>query len=239
MKKITGILLSILLLSGIIVNAQGKFDVGLTIKNMHYWRGLRVSNGFVTAPTVGYYNSGFSAFVWGGMSVDGNYKEVTHIVSYVKNGFGITYTDIFNFSGVKNVEFFNYKQDETIHLCDLALSYDFQDKLPLRLTWATILYGNDRAAESGNSRYSTYTEAAFPVKMESYNIEPFIAAGFALNGNDGKSLYTDNEVAGIVNVGLAVGKKVMIGNYALAVTGKLGYNLALNQASVEIAMKLF
>lgn len=217
--------------------AQGHFNVNMDVKNMHYWRGLRVSDGFVTAPIVGYYNSGFAAFAWGGLSVDGRYKEVSKIVSYSSGGFSIILLDIFNFSGNPDAGYFNFNSDETNHITDLAVMYDFTESFPLRLMFASVIYGNDRDS-SGDNRYSSYLEAGLPFVRESYVVQPYAALGFAFNSADDNSIY-GSKAFDLVNIGLRVSRPVELGSYTMPVTGTLGYNPSLKQASVEIALSLF
>lgn len=217
--------------------AQGGFNVSLDAKNMHYWRGLRVSDGFVTAPMVGYYNQGFAAFAWGGLSVDGQYTEVSHIISYTTGNFNVTLLDIFSFTGNPAADFFNFKAGETNHITDLSLGYGFGEDIPLRLMWATVIYGNDRDS-NGDNRYSTYLEAAFPFVRETYVLQPYIAAGFALAGGDDNSLYGANAFD-LVNIGLRVSRMLILGDHSIPVTGTMGYNPSLKKASVEVAISLF
>lgn len=228
--------LLLLLLAGSVF-AQGNFNVHLDAKNMHYWRGLRVSDGFVTAPMVGYYNQGFAVFAWGGLSLDGQYKEVSQIISYSLGNFNITLLDIFNFTGAPDANYFNFKAGETNHIVDLSVGYDFTETLPLRLMLATVVYGNDRDTK-GDNRYSTYLEAGLPFQTDAYTVQPFAALGFALNAEDNNSLYGNNSFD-LVNIGIRVARKVDIGSYTLPVSGTLGFNPSLKQASVEIALSLF
>jgi hypothetical protein len=217
--------------------SQSRFDVNLDVKNMHYWRGLRVSNSFVTAPMLGYYNNNLSVFTWAGMSVDGQYKEVSQIISYSAGNFSITLLDIFNFSDTPNADYFNFKADETNHITDLSVSYNFTDAIPLTLMMATVLYGNDRDSQ-GDNRYSSYLEAGFPIAREAFTVQPFIASGFTFGGSDNNSLYGSESFA-IVNVGVSVLKKLELGAYTIPIKGTLGFNPSLKQASLEIAMSLF
>lgn len=217
--------------------AQGRFDVNLEVKNMHYWRGLRVSNGFVTAPMIGYYNKGFSAFTWAGLSVGGDYREVSQIISYTKNNFQITLLDIFNFTALPDADYFNLKSDETNHITDLSLSYDFKEMLPLKVMLATVVYGNDRNA-NGSNRYSTYLQLGVPFTKETYVVKPFLAAGFAFQANDDVSLYGNNSFD-LVNVGLKVIKVLVFNEISIPVAGTVGFNPSLKQASAEIAIHLF
>ncbi|MFW5708531.1 MAG: hypothetical protein ACOCX0_01760 [Bacteroidota bacterium] len=217
--------------------AQGTFNVSLDAKNMHYWRGLRVSDGFVTAPMVGYYSESLSIFAWGGLSLDGQYREVSKIISYSTGNFSVTLLDIFNFTGLADADYFNFKADETNHITDLSLGYNFGQEIPLNLMWATIIYGNDRDS-NGDNRYSTYLEASYSVLADNYVVQPYVAAGFALAGADDNSLY-GAKAFDLVNLGLRVSRSVILGNHTIPVTGTMGYNPSLKQASVEIAISLF
>lgn len=217
--------------------AQGRFNVGLDLKNMHYWRGLRVSDGFITAPTVGYFNGGFAIFSWGGIALDGDFREVTNIISYTTGGFTVAVADIFNFSGVANPQYFNFDADETGHIIDLSVAYNFGDRAPFRIMAATIIYGNDRDIR-GNNRYSTYIEAGFPVKREGFTVEPFVALGLALSGEATDMLYGDRNFD-MVNIGIAVSRDVKLGTFNMPVTTRLAMNPSLDQVSVELAMRIF
>lgn len=186
---------------------------------------------------VGYYNEGFAAFAWGGMSLDGNFREVSKIISYTTGNFNVTLLDIFNFSGPADYDYFNFKSDETTHITDLSIAYNFTETIPLRLMMATVVFGNDRDSE-GDNRYSTYLEAAFPFTRETYIVQPYIAAGLAFSGTDDNSLYGQNAFD-IVNVGLRVSRAATLGSYTFPVTGTMGYNPSLKQASIEIALSLF
>lgn len=232
----TQILAFLLCISTTGIFSQGRFDVNLDIKNMHYWRGLRVSDGFVTAAMVGYYSDNFSAFAWGGLSVDGQYKEVSKIISYTRGNFSITLLDIFNFSTNPEANYFNFKSNETLHLTDLSLGWDFREQAPITLLWATIIHGSPDQNEKGNNRYSTYLEASFPFTHKETTVQPYLAAGFALQSES--SIYGSNEFD-LVNLGIRIGKNLMLGTYVIPVKGTIGYNPSLKQASVEIAMSLF
>lgn len=239
MIKIQNLILLPLLLSLLStpLNAQGRFNIGMGIKNMHYWRGLRVSDGFVTAPMVGYYNGGFSVFTWAGMSVDGDYREVSQIVSYSAGNFNITLLDIFNFSGLPEFDYFNFDPDETNHITDISVSYDYTESIPLRTTLATIIYGNDRNAD-GSNRFSSYLRLGVPFAREGFEVEPFVAAGYALNPKDETSLYGNAPFA-IVNIGIKVAKEIRIGDIIIPIAGVTGFNPSLKQASAEVAISLF
>jgi len=214
--------------------SQNKFDVNAQAKSMHYWRGLRVTEGVMTGTSVGYFGENFSTYAWGGLSVDGSYKEVTNCFSYSKNNFRVTLLDIFNFSGVQDVEYFNYNKDETVHFLDLSVGYSFSF---MNVSWATVIYGNDLLA-NGDQRYSTYVQVEFPIKVKDVTVTPFIAPAFALNSEAETMLYGDDSF-GIANMGLSVGKTLKFAEKEFPVSATLGYNTILKEASVQLAVNLF
>lgn len=216
------------------VQAQDNFDVNVQAKSMHYWRGLRVTEAVMTGTSVGYFGDNLSVYAWGGLSVDGKYKEVTNIISYKKGNFKVTLCDIYNFSGATNPDYFNYKKEETLHFIDLEVAYSFSF---MNLSVATVIYGNDR--ELGDvQKYSTYVNMSFPIKLEKVTVTPYISPAFALNGDAKTMLYGDDNF-GIANVGLIVGKTLTFADKKFPVAATLGYNVVLDQASVQLAVNLF
>lgn len=235
--KINRIIIIILFISiGPSLWAQGGFNVNVQAKSMHYWRGLRVTNGLMTGTSVGYFGENFSAYAWGGLSVDGDYKEVTGVVSYASKNFSTMLIDIYNFSGMRNMDYFNYNGNISNHIIDLTLAYDFS---AVNVAWSTVLFGNDRIPATGDFRYSTYVEIGVPVMVNESSVTPFIAPAFALNPDANAMLYGNDESFGIANVGLKVHRDVTISEYTVPVSAVLGFNTALNQASIQVAANLF
>jgi hypothetical protein len=215
---------------------QGKFDVNVQAKTMHYWRGLRVSDGFMTGTSAGYFSKNFSAYVWGGLSIDGDYKEVTPVISYNTGNLSATLIDINNFSGLNKIDYFNYDAATTNHIVDLTLSYKFDF---MHVSWSTILYGNDRIPGTDEQRYSTYVELGVPLEVNQTSVTPFIAPAFVLNGDAETMIYGNDESAGIANVGFRINRIVEFGDYQFPVSAEVGFNPALEQASVQLAVNLF
>ena len=105
------------------------------------------------------------------------------------------------------------------------------------MMFASIVSGNDRDS-AGENRYSSYLEAGLPFVSETFTVQPYVALSFAFRSADDDSLYSSNSFD-LVNIGVRVSRTVELGNYALPVTGTLGFNPSLKQASVEIALSLF
>ncbi len=217
-------------------SAQGKFEMHLQFNTMHYWRGLRVSDGPIMASSVGYFSKGFSAFVWSGVSFTGNYKEVDPVINFTHKNLSITLLDINNFSGLTSIKYFNYDKNTTNTILDMSVAYKFSF---MDISWATIIYGNDRIAGTSEQRFSTYVEIGVPIKIKDYSVRPFIAPAFTLNSKAETMLYSNNKGFSIVNVGFDVSKTLTINKHSFPISAVFGINPALNQASVQISVNLF
>lgn len=227
--------------------AQGKFDINMDLETMHYWRGYRVYSGMGTGTTLGYYIDGFAIKVWGGLSIDGKYQEVTPIISYAKNGFSITFSDIDNFSNAvgKAAEYGNYDRKTTNHIMDLAVGYDFSNVgLPLNITWATIVHGGGDFNPDADltQRYSTYVELSSTFKTENkVDVMPFIGFAFALNEKDNNvgNFYTPKDGVSLVNVGVQMSKVFTLQGINFPITTKFAVNPANKQATVHASWAVF
>ncbi len=244
MKKL--VLAVVLLFSSFELFAQGYFDVNLDLETMHYWRGYRVYSGMGTGTTLGYYNNGLAVKVWGGLSIDGKYQEVTPIISYSINGFSITFSDIDNFSTAtgKQAEYGNYDRKTTNHIMDLALSYDFNNVgLPLNVLWATVVNGgHDFNPDNDLSqRYSTYVELSSTFKTSKVDVTPFVGMAFALNSKDNNvgNFYTNKDGVSIVNIGVQMNKTFTLHGINFPITTKFAVNPANKQATVYASWAIF
>lgn len=257
MKTFKNLAILVLFLLTGSVFSQGKFDANVDLETMHYWRGYRVYTGMGTGSQIGYYNNGLTVKVWGGLSIDGKYQEVTPVISYAVNDFSITFSDIDNFSNeydprnpLKELtpaqkEYGNYDRKTTNHIMDLALSYDFtKSGLPLAVTWATVVNGGgDFNPDADMSqRYSTYLELSSTFKCEGYSLTPFIGTAFALNskeGNVGNFYANDKKGISLVNIGVTYNKTFTLHDIKFPITTKFAVNPALKQATVYASWSIF
>lgn len=149
------------------INAQ-KLHYNAGLETSHLWRGLEVSKGltFNNEFAISDNNNHFRLGAWGGMQVDGDYKEADIYASYTIGGFSVAVWDIYNFSdGIyandKQYRYFNYDARTTGHFLDAAISYNFaQHGLPLTLSWATVLAG--AIVATSTSRTSTLLSCRLP-----------------------------------------------------------------------------
>ncbi len=183
----------LLVISAILVsfNSFGqKIHLSGGLQNMHLWRGLQVADGGVLSAdmNVGFIKDQLKVGLWGGTDFVGDYKEFDYYISYSIAGFTVALWDIYNYSPEltfsKNI--FNYDRFTTGHFIDLSVAYDFDTKLkvPLRLSWATILAGRDLNSE-GKNMYSTFVYGEYSVfRDEHWTVDVGLGGIFAFNRTD-------------------------------------------------------
>lgn len=222
-------------------------DLGL--KTMHLWRGIEVSDEITTTASVYFKtkNDVFRAGIWSGMGINGNFKEFDYYATFKHSGFEISLWDIYNFSPgatYNNKEAFNYKARETGHFLDLRLSYHFQKSFPLKVFWATLLYGRDRDVLNAKNRYSTYVELEYPVfRQNGFSLEIGAGGAFALvKGKDINGNKTDAHFYGddpnVVDIHLRLSKTFKLGKYSLPVALMPMWNPEKDYMNVELSMQL-
>lgn len=261
MKNLRSILLliTILIVATLSANTQNENDnkdpfldyIGgnIQVKNMHLWRGLEVSEE-ISVTTDVYFktkNDIFRVGLWGGMGINGNFKEFDYYAMFKHSGFEVSVWDIYNFSPsatYNNKEAFNYKARETGHFVDLRLSYRFQKSFPLKLFWATVLYGRDRDALNEKNRYSSYFELEYPIFSQSgYTLDIGVGGALALskgrdiNGAKSKAhFYGDRP--NVVDIHLRLSKTFKLGNYKLPVSIMPMWNPEKEYMNMEISLGL-
>ena len=149
-------------------NAYAQLGMKASLCNNHLWGGMEVSDGCVLTADAFYTspNGLFTLGLWGGTNTQGTYKEFNHHLSFQKNGCQLALWDTYNFSPgatYNNREYFNYSARTTGRFLDATFSYRFQSKVPLLLSWSTIVFGRDRNADNTANKYSTFVYAEYPV----------------------------------------------------------------------------
>ena len=226
-----------LLFFPIYLNAQIHFETD--IKNMHLWRGIQVADGVVITSDLSFTEKNFKFGFWGGTNSDGNYKEFNNYVSFTKDGFFAKLCDTYNFSDdatYNNTEFFNYKAHDTGRFLDAIVSYRFQKKFPLLLSWSTVVFGRDRNASNTSNKYSSYYYAEYPIyNKDEWKVDLGLGGAFALKkGGDKSHFYGKNP--GIVDVDLKVSRDLMIGNYKIPLSVLCMWNPEENRAFFQVAL---
>ena len=141
------------------VKAKAEPIFGITLVNQYIWRGLDMGNVCVQ-PTAGVSYKGLSFSTWGSVGFQsGDTKELDFLLSYTTHGFNVGITDYWFGKG----RYFLYTNDETTHVFEATIGYDFFGYVSLQLY--TNFAGDDGKNNSGNRAYSSYFEISAPFKM--------------------------------------------------------------------------
>lgn len=222
----------------------------IDVRTMHLWRGIEVSDEVNLAADV-YFKTkkeNFKIGIWGGAGVNGNFKELDYYLSYALKGFTFSLWDVYNFSPhatYNNKEAFNYKAHETGHYVDLSVSYQFSQKLPLRIFWSTLIFGRDRGPLNEKNRYSTFVQLSYPIiDTKGFHLSASIAGAFALDqGKDSLGITSRanfyGKTAGIVDINLRLQKDFYIAGYKLPVYVMPMWNPQGNNMNLQFGVTLF
>lgn len=224
--------LMILLSGGFSLSAQdtvpektSPFNPGCDLVSRYVWRGQLLDRSPNIQPWVEYAPAfGLRIGAWGSYSFSGDYAEVDLYLGYGYQGFSLMLTDYFVMDeSLENNRFFDYRKGITGHLLEGTLSWEGPEKVPLKLTAATMFYGadmkvdhvvidtslNDTTAYYVN-QYSTYFEAAWSFRHFSVFAGITPAAGFYGNG------------FGLVNLGISADRDIRLGkNYSIGLRASL------------------
>jgi len=191
----------------------------LQLRNNHLWRGIEVATGLVyTGDIQVAYKNVYGGF-WAGGNTSGSYKEFNNFVGYKNKRLQVELWDIYNFSPdatYNNTEFFNYKAHETGRFLDFRSYYTLSDKLPLTLSWNTVLFGRDRDQANTQNKYSSFVSADYPIlKKEGITIQGRIGYSFALRQTDSERRNFFSRKAGINEISLMLGRDLKIADYKI------------------------
>lgn len=225
------------------------FDVSFTLQNLHFWRGVSVTDVIFSSIDVTYafdVKREFILGIWGGSSlasetdVKNTWHEVDYYVKYENKRLLLGFWDCYNDSYAEPPKhnIWNYDSKSTAHRVDLRGNWIVSDKIPVRLEFGTSLYGNDRDSK-GNNRYSTYLEMGYPFyKKNKLIIDGFCGFGMGLTGEshmygNGKNNFD------VVNVGLKVSRILDFLSYKIPITITPMWNPSKQISRVKLEVVIF
>lgn len=215
----------------------------LQLRNSHLWRGLEVSSGLIYTGDVHLDGKNFYGGFWAGGNADGSYKEFNNYVGYKNQHLTLELWDIYNFSPnatYNNKEFFNYNARETGRFWDFRSFYTISEKVPLTLSWNTVIFGRDRDQNNTQNKYSSFVSAEYLVyKKEDLEIRGRIGYGFALNNPDGQKNNFFAKEAGFNEISLIISKSLTIAAYKIPVGIWGMWNPVGNNAYLQFSVQAY
>ncbi len=182
--------------------AQDSFEasLGADVVSRYVWRGMEQGQGVAIQPSLGFSYKGISLSAWGSTSVSElEAKEFDISLGYEIGGFSACFTDYF-WAG-EEAKYGHYTDD---HYYELALAYNFGEKVPLTISWATMLFcgESDELDEDGDRMYSSYFNVAYDFDIQGVAVTP--AIGF----NPWKSQFDDD--FSIMDITITAAKEINI-----------------------------
>ena len=166
MKKIFYSGLALLLFGAATAKAQDTVEtsIGTDFVSSYVWRGLELGDVSMQ-PTLGISYKGLSLSAWGsvGLSNPTDTKELDLTLAYSVGGFNVGVTDYWFNAGLDPLNrYFKYAADETNHVFEANIGYDFGFA---SLQWYTNFAGNDLVEATGKLAYSSYFEISVPFTL--------------------------------------------------------------------------
>jgi hypothetical protein len=213
--------------------AKSSLQIGSDFVSNYVWRGILYDGSPNIQPNLS-FSSRSGNFVigsWGSFSFSNPYKE-TDLYSTVTVGkFSISVWDYFTIPAEGNVNYFHYDNKTTLHAFEGSVVFNGFDEFPLRLTMGTFFYGNDRNPDTHDNYYSTYLEAAYPIKVGSQKL--LLLAG----GTPSEGLYASKRA--ITNVGINLTKNIRLTDqFSVPLTGILTFNPESEQIFFVISINI-
>lgn len=236
------------------------FNASAHLKNMHTWHGFVVQPGPIFATSLEYNskNSKFTGGLWGGASfsasdvtdasgekVSANYKEVSIYAVYrLSDKFFIEAVSHNNFTGVEErgdvLHYWRWDKTQGYNFVDLNFGYSVTPNFSLYL--ATIIGGGSgdfQTQTDGTNRnsWTQYLEVKSKVwEKDDYKLS--LVAGGAWSLVNDQTFYTEGR-GNVINVGAALSKNVMIGNYKLPVEVMAMWNPEKEITVLQLDLTLF
>ncbi len=148
---------------------------GADIVSTYIWRGVYEA-GVSFQPTLALTAGNFSVTAWG--SVDfatTTYKEMDLTLAYVAGPVTISLADLYwegSYADRTSLSrnYFDFGKTSP-HRVELGLSWCITEKVPVTLSWYTVLFGAGDTNSKGNRAYATYIEAAYPFTVKGVDMK--------------------------------------------------------------------
>jgi hypothetical protein len=209
-----------------------ELSVGGDLVSSYVWRGA-YCGGVSVQPALSFSASGFSLTAWGsvGFLSPAYVDEFDFTLGYGIGNLSLAITDYwFAYRGEEEwvPDYFNYKSDETAHMFEGTLGYDFG---PLALSWNTFFGGADFKFSDGERAFSTYIEASAPFKVGDYGLK------LELGVTPWEGLYADK--FNVVNIGITGSKEIKVTeSFTVPAFTKVIFNPAAKQTYFVFGISL-
>lgn len=178
MKKFIFILATIFTISTG-VSAQERKGIaisgGADIVSGYVWRGVSQA-GVSFQPTLAMTVGNFSATAWGSVDfASTTYKEMDITLAYALGPVTLSVADLYwegssADRGTTDRNYFDFGATSP-HRIEFGASWCVSEKVPVTLSWNTIVFGAIDVNSKGKRAYSSYVEAAYPFSVKGVDMK--------------------------------------------------------------------
>ena len=160
----------------------------VTASGSYVWRGVRES-GPAFQPSLTMSAGNFSATAWGSVDFDSAYKEMDLTLAYALGPVTLSVADLY-WTGHADDRYFVF-DSRSPHRIEVGASWVVSEKVPVTLSWYTVLFGAADVNHKGERAYASYFEAACPFTVKTVDMKagvgmvPWNAAATYLTGDRG------------------------------------------------------
>lgn len=148
---------------------------GADIVSTYIWRGVYEA-GVSFQPVLTFTAGNFSATAWGSVDfASTSYKEMDLTLAYALGPVTFSLADLY-WEGsaadrdVISRNYFHFGADSP-HRIEAGLSWCVSEKVPITLSWYTVLFGAADVNAKGERAYATYIEAAYPFAVKTVDMK--------------------------------------------------------------------
>ena len=186
----------------------------------YMWRGMKNGNASIQ-PSIGFNIGGFTISAWGSSEFNNSNNALDLSLEYEVENWLFTFTDYFTQDEDDSFDYFNYKAHTTGHCFDAGVTYTFEDRFPLSISWFTMVAGDD-FKENGKRAWSSYIELSYPIYIRG------IELSFELGITPWEGMYADK--FNVNNIAINASKELQISSkFALNLFTQLGFNPVENK----------
>lgn len=151
------------------------FSGGSDVVSGYIWRGVYQA-GVSLQPTLAMSIGNFSATAWGSVDfASTSYKEMDITLAYTLGPVTLSIADLYweGSSGDRSAISRNYFtfDNRSPHRVEAGVSWVVSQRVPLTLSWYTILFGAADTNADGERAYGSYFEVAYPFAVKGVDMK--------------------------------------------------------------------
>lgn len=148
---------------------------GADIVSSYIWRGVYEA-GISFQPTLALSAGNFSVTAWGSVDfASTSYKEMDLTLAYALGPVTFSLADLYWEGSADDRKlishnYFRFGSDSP-HRVEAGISWCVSEKVPVTLSWYTVLFGAADVNTKGERAYATYIEAAYPFSVKGIDMK--------------------------------------------------------------------